>query len=276
MPDNGIGQYLFHGLDPAAPDHVRRETFDLQTACLFLFQTALTHIEDRFILHLPHRRPVTATHVVGVNFQLWTRIDARSAAQQNITALLLGIGMLGIRCHINQSAEFTAAGPRSDALDERPARAVRDQMVGTQIDHTVILLQREKQHVQLIGSLPSVQIEPVTHIRTGELARRHAKLAPGGLLDLKIDECLGREKLDELRIRPFEQLDTNLRLTGLRMQYDQPECGSARDLDGQFIGIPHHQRTRQVAILSEVQFAALDRLESRTAENIGPLHSFSL
>ena len=137
MPDNGIGQYLFHGLDPAAPDHVRRETFDLQTACLFLFQTALTHIEDRFILHLPHRRPVTATHVVGVNFQLWTRIDARSAAQQNITALLLGIGMLGIRCHINQSAEFTAAGPRSDALDERPARAVRDQMVGTQIDHTV-------------------------------------------------------------------------------------------------------------------------------------------
>ena len=184
--------------------------------------------------------------------------------------------MLGIRCHINQSAEFTAAGPRSDALDERPARAVRDQMVGTQIDHTVILLQREKQHVQLIGSLPSVQIEPVTHIRTGELARRHAKLAPGSLLDLKIDECLGREKLDKLRIRPFEQLDTNLRLTGLRMQYDQPECGSARDLDGQFIGIPHHQRTRQVAILSEVQFAALDRLESRAAENIGPLHGYSL
>lgn len=96
MPDNGIGQYLFHGFDPAAPDHVRRETFDLQAPCLFLFQTALTHVENRFVLHLSHRRSVTATHVVGVNFQLWTRINARSTAQQNITALLLGIGMLGI------------------------------------------------------------------------------------------------------------------------------------------------------------------------------------
>ena len=116
MPDNGIGQYLFHGLDPAAPDHVRRETFDLQTACLFLFQTALTHIEDRFILHLPHRRPVTATHVVGVNFQLWTRINARSTAQQNITALLLGIGMLGIRCHITNPQNSPRPVPEATPL----------------------------------------------------------------------------------------------------------------------------------------------------------------
>ena len=100
----------------AAVRHVGGEPLDLQPAGLPVGQAALTHVENRFAVQLSHRGAVRTLHVVGVDFELGLRQDARFVAELDVPAGLTGVGALGVGRYVDQSAEFTG---RFSACEDR-------------------------------------------------------------------------------------------------------------------------------------------------------------
>ena len=61
-----------------------------------------------------------------------------------VAALLLRIGALRIRRDIDQSAEFARRTPRSDALYQRIALAVGNEMIGSQVYCAMLRIRRHE------------------------------------------------------------------------------------------------------------------------------------
>ena len=178
-----------------------------------------------------------AFHVVGVNLQLRLGRDAGRLAQQDVAALLAGVGALGVGSDVDQSAELPDSLPAGNTFDVGIAATIGDIVSRAKFHHAVLIARGEEHPAQLVFGIRTVEVDAVRSVGARQQRRRQAAAAAGGLLHRDLGERLGREQFGQLQLRPFGQRQRQRRHVGCGMQHDDPRRSARRGLHAQMPGI---------------------------------------
>ena len=132
-------------------------------------------------------------HVVGIDFQLRLGRDTGRFAQQDVAALLPGIGALGIGSHIDHSAELAHGTASGDTLDIGITAAVGNIVRRVQFQHTVLLACGKEDASQFVFGIRTVEIDPIRRVGARQLHRRQAAATVRSLRHVHLGKCLCRE-----------------------------------------------------------------------------------
>ena len=178
-----------------------------------------------------------AFHVVGVDFQLRLGRDAGRPAQQDIAALLPGVGALGVGGHVDHSAELPDSLPAGNTFDVGIAATIGDIVSRAKFHHAVLIARGEEYPAQFVFGIRAVEVDAVRGVGARQLHRRQAATAAGSLLHRDLGKRLGREQFGQLQLRPFGQRQRQRRHVGCGMQHDDPRRSARRGLHAQMPGI---------------------------------------
>ena len=178
-----------------------------------------------------------AFHVVGVDFQLRLGRDAGRPAQQDIAALLPGVGALGVGGHVDHSAELPDSLPAGNTFDVGIAATIGDIVSRAKFHHAVLIARGEEYPAQFVFGIRAVEVDAVRGVGARQLHRRQAATAAGSLLHRDLGKRLGRKQFGQLQLRLLAQLHLHDRHVGRGMQHDDPRRSARRGLHAQMPGI---------------------------------------
>ena len=212
--------------------------------------------------------------VFGIDFKLGLGIDAGRFAQQDVAALLAGIGPLGIGSDVDQPPELADGIAACDTLHERIARAVRHVVRRAQLHDAMLALGGEKKPAHPAGGMRTVEVYPIGNVGAGQLYGCQATRTVGRLDRPDLGESLAQKDLGDLQLRPALQQERERRSQRLFVHDDKPRRNPGSDLDAQLRGIDGDERLHCVGIVPDAEPFAPDGPEP--AENIGKGGHYSL
>ena len=136
-------------------------------------------------------------HVVGIDLQLRLGGDARRLAEQDVAALLAGVGALGAGSDVDQSAELPDGLPPGNALDIGVAAAVGGIVRRAEFHDAMFAVGGEEHPAQLVFGIRTVEVDAVRGVGARQLHRRQAAAAAGGLLHRDLGESLRDEQFGQ-------------------------------------------------------------------------------
>jgi len=213
-------QRIVQRFDGAMPHRIGRESLDLHPAGHILTQTTLTHIQNGFIVHTPDRRAMRTFHVIGVNLQLRQRIDTRRIAQQYIAALLHGISMLGIGCHVNQTVEPPRRRTTGNSLDMGFASAIGDIVRRMQPHGAMFIATDHKEAMKQSFGSCAVEFRTIGSLGTGELQCRNPARTARSLRQTDLGGRTTREDLQQIQLRPLAERNPQSRSAAILVQHN--------------------------------------------------------
>ena len=113
-----------------------------------LFDTARAQIEQLLFVNAPHRRPVAAFHVIGVNFQLRFGVDLRQPPEQQIIVGHLTVGFQRERRDVDQPVKHRPPLIADDGFVQLAAGAVADLMVEPGAAIADLIFHRHRQRIE--------------------------------------------------------------------------------------------------------------------------------
>jgi len=102
-----------------------------------------TEVEKPVRVELPYRRSVGALHIVRQNLELGFGVDPRFLRNEQISILLLGIGLLRIRPHDDPTVEDCSGSTTEHPLVDLRAARMRRRVINQSLAIKVLLPQAE-------------------------------------------------------------------------------------------------------------------------------------
>ena len=163
---------------------IAHKACNLQTASLLLIEAALTHVVNGLLVHLAHRSAVRTLHVVGVDLQLGHRLDAGLLREKEVAVLLLGIGALGIFCHIDHTLEASHRLTTCHTTRNRATAAIGRKVVRADQKFGMLTIGGQEDAIDFALGLCTTQIDRIGDVGRTQLHRGQLQVAGGLLLHL--------------------------------------------------------------------------------------------
>ncbi len=172
-------------------------------------------------------------HVIGVNLQLRQRIDTRRIAQQYIAALLHGISMLGVGCHVNQTVKPPRRQTTGNSLDMGFASAIGDIVRRMQPHGAMFIATDHKEAMKQSFGSCAVEFRTIGSLGTGELQCRNPARTARSLRQTDLGGRTTREDLQQIQLRPLAERNPQSRSAAILVQHNEARRTTDRQCNRQ-------------------------------------------